>query len=688
MRNTRKTVLAAVAALLLFPSVCHAHIAKIVIEKVESPTFGGKSFGDVGQYEKIIGHAYGEVDPTDPRNALITDINRAPLNAHSRVEYDTPFYILRPVNMKPGHLVLLYDVVNRGNKVALSALNRVGNRTNDPTTAMDAGDGFLMRQGIVVVWGGWQGDLRPIADLMAMNVPVAKDSGAAITGRVRVAYSFGIWIPVGTHPNTQLLPSNETATTDNSGATLTRRVRQADSPVPVPSSEWAFADCTAAAFPGVPSASKICLKDGFDPNFLYELTYTAKDPKVLGLGFAATRDLVSFFRRAEKDDAGTPNPLAGEIRAAILFGISQSGYFARQFLHLGFNEDETGRTVFEGMYPDLATGRLQLNIRFAQGSSAYSSHYGDITPRDAPFTWTPIYDPVAGYAGGVLERCLNTHTCPKIVQSVSATEYWGYRASLNTTDALGTHDLEIPANVRMYFFSGAPHQGAARSSTGMCEQLNNPMNNPRAPVLSLRALFLALENWVLDGTEPPASEIPTIREGTLVRPDQGSTGWPKIPGVKYTGLIGRSPIVNRGPGFVPRDESGIVAEPATSIPGSREYVVLVPKVDADGNDVAGIRSTTILAPVGTYTGWNLRRAGYGEDDMCDLWGSFIPFKRSKAERITTGDPRRSLEERFGDHAGYVAAVRKAADDLVAKRFLLSEDAASLVVDAEASDILH
>jgi hypothetical protein len=687
MRNTRRTALAVVAALLL-PSVCQARIVKIVIEKVESPTFSGRSFGEIGQYEKIIGHAYGEVDPTDPRNALITDINRAPLNARGHVEYDTPFYILRPVNMKPGQLVLVYDVVNRGNKVALSALNRVGSRTNDPTTAADAGDGFLMRQGVVMVWGGWQGDLRPMAGLMAMNVPVATESGTTISGRVRVAYSFGIWMPVGSHTNTQLLPSNDIVSVDTSGATLTRRVHQADPPIPVPSKEWAFADCTATPFPGVPSASKICLKDGFDPNFLYELTYTAKNPKVLGLAFAATRDLVSFFRHAEKDEVGTPSPLSGGFRAAILFGISQSGYFTRQYLHLGFNEDETGQTVFEGMYPDLTTGRLQLNIRFAQGSSAYSSRYGDITPRDAPFTWTSTYDPVAGYSGGVLERCLKTRTCPKIIQSVSATEYWGYRASLNTTDALGSHDLEIPANVRMYFFSSAPHQGASASSTGMCQQLNNPMNNPSNPVLSIRALFLGLENWVLNGTEPPASEIPTIRGGTLVRPDQRSTGWPAIPGVKYTGLIGQSPIVNRGPGFIPRDESGIVAEPATSIPGSQQYVVLVPKVDEDGNDVAGIRSTTILAPVGTYTGWSLRRAGFGEDDMCDLWGSFIPFKKSKAERVAAGDPRLSLEERYGNHAGYVAAVRKAADDLAAKGFLLPEDAASLVADAEASDVLH
>jgi Alpha/beta hydrolase domain len=684
----RRNLLAAVAALLLTPCFVQARITKIVIEKVQSPTFGGKSFGEVGQYEKIVGRAYGEVDPTDPRNALITDINRAPLNSLGHVEYDTPFYILRPVNFKPGRLLLIYDVVNRGNKIALSALDRVGGRTNDPTAAADAGDGFLMRQGAVMVWGGWQGDLRSTADLMAMNVPVATESGSTISGRVRVAYSFGIWMTVGTHTDTQFLPSNESVSADNSGATLTKRVHQADSPIPVPNNAWAFADCAAAAFPGVPNTSKICLKDGFDSNFLYELTYTAKDPKVLGLGFAATRDLVSFFRHAEKDDAGTPNPLAGGFRAAILFGISQSGYFTRQYLHLGFNEDETGKTVFEGMYPDLTTGRLQLNIRFAQGSSAYSSHYGDITPRDAPFTWTSTYDPIAGYSGGVLERCLKTHTCPKIIQSVSATEYWGYRASLDTTDALGTHDLPIPPNVRMYFFSSAPHQGASASSAGMCQQLNNPINNPSNPVLSIRALFLALENWVLDGKEPPASEIPTIRGGTLVRPDQASTGWPTIPGVKYTGLIGQSPIINRGSGFIPGDESGIAAEPPTPTPGARQYVVLVPKVDTDGNDVAGIRSTTILAPVGTYTGWNLRRAGYGEGDMCDLWGSFIPFKRSKAERVAAGDPRLSLEERYGNHAGYVAAVRRGADALVAKGFLLPEDAASLVADAEASDILQ
>jgi hypothetical protein len=315
---------------------------------------------------------------------------------------------------------------------------------------------------------------------------------------------------------------------------------------------------------------------------------------------------------------------------------------------------------------------------------AYGQHENHLFPAyESPFTWLHVYDPVANRTAGLLERCQKSGTCPKIIQTVSSTEYWQGRMSLDTTDELGRHDNAVPDHVRMYLFSGTQHSPATVPTPGMCQQLNNP----NAYYDGLRALLVALERWIVAGNPPPPSQYPLIRDGTLVPPDQDSIGWPKIPGVKYTGRVNALTLVHFGPDFHPRDESGIIAEPATVVPG-RDYRVLVPRVDADGNEIAGIRSTTVCAPLGTYTGWNLRQGGFAEDELCRLQGMFIPFRKTRAERQAAGDPRLSLEERYGDHAGYVAAVRAAARVLVAQGFLLPEDADRLVSEAEASDVLR
>ncbi len=662
-----------------------ARITKIVINRFESPTFGGASFGNIGKYEKIVGRAYGEVDPRDPLNAIITDIEKAPRNARGYVEYDTDFYILKPMLMSQSNGLLFYNVVNRGNKQGFNQLNFGVVGGNDPTTG---GDGLTLKRGYTFLWSGWQADVLPVEGRMTFKAPVATIDGAEITGRVRAE------LMVGASANTLNLSSDlytalshdsyETISLDNSTATLTRRVREADLRIPIPNSDWAFADCNNVPFPGVPNTKKISLKGGFDPNYIYELIYTAKNPTVLGLGFAATRDVASFFRYSARDDFGMSNPLAGSIRAAIMQGNSQSGGFIRGFLDLGFNQDEVGRIVFEGMNIHIATRRGPLNIRFGQPGRATGQHEDHLYPGfESPFTWMPVYDPVAGEDGWFLERCYTTGTCPKIIQTVTSLEYWNMRMSLNTTDALGKKDIPIPDHIRIYLFSSTQHAPAATPAQGMCQQLNNP-----APYNeTLRALLVALERWVLEGVKPPPSQIPTLREKTLVPSDKASTGWPDIPGVKYTGAVSELTLTDYGPEFQPMNVSGIVKEPLSEQTG-RKYTVLVPKVDADGNDIAGIRSTTIQAPLGTYTGWNLRRAGFAEDELCGLNGSYIPFRRTRAERMAVGDPRLSLEERYMDHSGYVAAVKRAADNLVAKGFLLPEDAIQLLTAAEASNVLR
>jgi hypothetical protein len=649
------------------------------------PFAGGIPFGTTGPYEKLVGTAYLELDPADPHNTIIQDITLAPRNAQGMVEYATDVYVLKPLDMRRGNGVVLYDVLNRGNKPALG-FNAGVPSGNDPD---GAGDGFLQRKGYTIVWSGWQADVLPGGDRLTMRVPVARHpDGSTITGTVRAEFIVNAatnTLNLSSGSFTGLTHSSyETASVDNAAATLTRRRREADPRTPVSNGDWAFADCTSTPFPGTASTSRICLRSGFQPDFIYELLYTAKNPLVLGLGFSATRDVVSFFRNALADDQGTSNPLAGNVQATVMYGASQSGRFMRTFLDLGFNQDSTGRTVFDGMMPHIATGRIPLNVRFGQPGRAYGQHEDHLYPGfESPLTWGPVSDPLARRTAFLLARCRQQGSCPKIMQTVTDTEYWQGRMSLNTADALGQRDIPIPGNVRIYFFSSTQHAPAAAPARGICQQLSNP--NPSRE--TARALLVALERWVRSGAEPPANRYPTLREGTLVRPNQGSVGWPNIPGVKYTGSPNGFTLLSFGPQFSYRNDSGIVREPPAAVSG-RDYVVLVPKVDGDGNEIAGVRSTMIQAPLGTHSGWNLRRAGFSEDELCGLTGSYIPFAKSTAERMAKGDPRPSLEERYGTHDRYVEAVRAAAGRLVTQGFLLPEDAARLIREARDGSVLR
>lgn len=680
-----------VLALLAFQlpaKIAAAHVVRVVIQRVESPTFGGTSFGSVGQYEKIVGVAYGEVDPSDPHNAIIQDIALAPRNSRGMVEYSTDVYILRPLDPKKGNEVLFYDVVNRGNKLALAGYNVGGTSSNDPSdTTAAAGDGFLMNQGYTIIWTGWQGDVLPGNSRMGMHVPTLMLgwSGEVLSAMVdselvvnKRENTLNLSSGSFTGLNTESYPA---ASLDTTKATLTRRMHEKDAGEPLSPSDWAFADCSVKPFPGVPSETQVCVKGGFDPNYLYDLQYEAMEPKVLGLGFAATRDFISYLRH---DDDGLQ--LIGfkrgvsEPHAAIMYGASQSGRYVRSYLDLGFNADEKNQIVFEGMIPHLATGRIPLNVRWGQPGRATGQHVDHLYPiAELPDTWETEQDPVEGVAtGSILDHCKESKTCPKVMQEVTGTEYWQGRMSLDTTDPMGKNDLAIPANVRIYFLSSTEHGPAATPSKGICQQLSNP-----APYReTLRALLTGMTEWVVHDQKPPESRYPTIKDGTLVKSED--TGFPKIPGVNYTGLYNYYQLLDFGNAFKPLLESGIVA-PAKKVAGAN-YVVLVPKTDPDGNDIAGVRSTTIQAPVATYTGWNLRAAGFAENELCGLSGSYIPFAAHKADRVASGDPRLSLEERYHSHAGYVSAVTAAANDLVSQGYLLPEDARRLISEAQASNI--
>lgn len=662
-----------------------ARITRIEITRVEAPTFGAASFGAVGTYDKLVGRAFGEVDPRDPQNAVIQDLELAPRNARGMVEYSMDIYILAPHDAARGNGTIFYDVVNRGNKNILGLFNIGAVGGNEPTAA---GDGFLQNQGYTLVWSGWQPDVAPGGGRLTMTVPIAHSPGGGeITGRVRGEY-------IVTAPaTTQNLSSGTftglnhtsfpTVSLDNRDAQLTRRVKEADARVAIPATDWAFADCTTTPFPGTPSATQICVKDGFSPDNIYELLYTAKNPTVLGLGFAATRDLIAFLRHAQRGDDGVANPLAGAIRTALAHGTSQSGRYLRTFLSLGFNRDERGHTVFDGMNPHLASQQLPLNVRFGQPGRAYGQHEDHLFPTaQPPFSYGPSVDTLAGDTGGILDACHRSRTCPKIIHTVSSTEYWQGRMSLDTTDVHGRFDLVQPHEVRLFHFAGTQHVPAGVPAAGICQQLSNPNSYQQG----LRALLVALRAWVVSDVEPPASRIPTLGKGTLVESAQRAIGWPEIPGVRYSGVLDQLRLLDFGRRFDVDRETGIVDEPPHAI-GRAEYNVLVPKVNADGNEVAGLRSVTLEVPLGTYAGWNLRRAGFAEGEECGLTGSFIPFARTAAERQAAGDPRLSLEERYRDHAGYVAAVRAATVPLVTARLLLQADADRVIAQADASDVL-
>ncbi|MGH6770839.1 MAG: alpha/beta hydrolase domain-containing protein [Xanthobacteraceae bacterium] len=661
---------------MVWPPPAEARITKLEITKTTSPAFGGRSFGTVGQYEQIEGIAYGEVDPTNPLNAIIQDIALAPRNARGMVEYSMDISILKPFDMSRGNRTLLYDVVNRGRQLAIQRFNIVlpGSKTDD---------GFLQSRGYTLVSSGWQGELSPGGNRLTIRVPIARATdGSTITGPVRAEYNLSKpapSLPLGARGSRAYEP----ATLDNARATLTARVRQNDARTTIPNDRWAFADCSKTPFPGAPSGKHICLRDGFDTNHIYELIYTAKNPLVLGLGMAATRDLVSFLRHG----GGTVhNPLDGAVRTTLLFGSSQSGRMARTMLSLGFNQDEDGRIVFQGMIPHVATARVGLNIRFAQpGRDAGLQHIEHHYPgADWPVVWSAAPDPITGESAGLLDRCTAAGNCPKIVQTVTDTEYWQRGMSLITGDASAQRDLVIPDNIRIYHFASTQHSGVRPGTTpakGICQFLHNPNSYHH----HMRALLIALHDWVVEGRQPPASRYPTIASGTLLPPKAELFEFPKIPGVAFTAMHNPRTIYNRGPAFNARNISGVMTEPPRPIHG---MPVLMPKVDRDGNGIAGVRSALLQAPLGTYLGWNYRAAGFGEGDLCDNAGSFIPFAATKAERLKSGDPRLSLEERYGSHDGYIAAVRKAAARLAQERLMLPEDVEGAVAFARASKVLQ
>jgi Alpha/beta hydrolase domain len=644
--------------------------------------FGGRTFGTygmVGTYQKLRGKAYGELDPNDPRNRVITDLQLAPRNAKGMVEYSTDIYILKPTDLRKGNHQLFMEVNNRGSKL-FAGLNG-SPFTNDPTTAADAGQAFLMNQGYTLVWSGWDPQALPVDDGLTIQVPVAKNrDGSSITGP---NYEY---IEFDNPTTTTAALSYNAATRDRAKAVLTVRDHLTDTPRTVPASGWEYASPNSLRL--LPAGT------AFKQGAIYEFTYTAKDPLVAGIGFAATRDVVSFLRHDRADSFGKRNPLAGDMTRAFAYAVSQPARYLNDFVWLGFNQDRRGGKVFDGIENWIGGGTgVGLNYRFAQPQRTERIRQHHLYPEAPfPFSYKTLRDPATGKTDGRDRRCRMTGTCPKIISLNSSNEYWSKAASLLHTDLSG-HDTHGPGNVRYYLLSSVEHTVVAEppNSPGPCAQPRNTID----PTSVERALFVALVRWVNAGDQPPASRVPRVADGTLVRvrPTRNSglgigvvpqeeLGWPSIPGVTYTGT---ATIRNRYD-FGPRFPSGIIDIYPPKATGFT-YRTFVPKVDADGNEIAGVRVPDVAAPIATFTGWGVRAPEFGGPDGCEGFGQTIDFAATAAERASTGDPRLSLAERYHDHAGYVAAVTTAAKELESQGFLLAQDADAYISAAETSSVL-
>jgi hypothetical protein len=691
-------------AILMAAGAAQARVTRIVVDETR-PLAAAAPDGIA--YEQIAGRAFGELDPQAPGNRIIQDADLG-LAPDGKLHYVATFVLSKPVDMSQASGLLWHDVPNRGNAL--------------PGTAAQAPERAFGDLGLM---SAWQGDnagataVRPAMNVTGthwLQVPVARGlDGKPITGEVlgRIVNRAG--------PASQplIVQSNPVPYKPVSLATQDARLvsRRGESTrgevigeTVIPSADWAWARCDAAnPFPGTPDATQICLRSGFEADKLYQVVFTAADPYLLGVGFAAWRDVGIFFKSAQADDTGTPNPVAQAVRYSIGRGISQSGNFLRGWLHLGFNQDESGRAgakLHDGLWPIIAGRRIALNFRWAQPDGVLELYQAG---SEGPQWWLPHPDPVrGGPVAGILDRCAASKTCPKIVEHFGSAEVWALKLTPEWVGTDAKADLPLPPNVRRYYIASSSHGGGAGGFDTSLPGVGLPTSGPSCPgnnygqgllpanpvphTQTVNALRVHFRNWVMRGTEPPPSRWPRLADGTLALASKAGIGFPTLPQLRPTvpEVDFIMPVLDYdwGPGFKAVDGSGI---PGAAVPSIRQVLpMLAPKVDADGNELGGVPVVLLDAPLGTYLGWNVTAGGarpFHQGQICDYVGGMIPFAKSTQDRQSRGDPRASLEERYGSNDGYVAAVRKAADKAMAQGFLLADDAEALVRAAAASNVL-
>lgn len=685
LRNLSIVITAVSAVALLASPPAQAKITSIVIDGANSqnPTFGGTVFAESGAtYQKISGRAFGEVIPTDPHNSVIVDINLAdPAKVNPTtggVKYSVSFVLLQPTVLANGNHRMFALIPNRGSPNGLSNIIGGNAATITPTSvlnAANAGNGFLMRKGFSILIMGWDVSAATAANTYNIDTPIAKNlNGTSIVGPSLEEFVIDT-TGTSTSPALMYPAADFTNTLANKDlAKLSCRVRQQDPPAYLPSSAWEYVNATSIRLTGIGGPATF-------PLGLCEFTYPAKDPLIAGIGLAAMRDIMSFMRNAS---AGEGNPLAGDVQHIYTHCSSQPCRTMHDFVYLGFNQDEDGRQVTDGVLNWIATGNfLKLNYRFSNAGRTHRQHINRWYPEfEFPFSNLVYTDSVTGKTDGKFNRCGASDTCPFWMETFSENEYWAKAGSTTHFDAV-KRDLEDPPKTRLYLMSSHPHGASATTAPGICQQNQNPLQ----PYSVLRAQLLNLDAWATSGTLPPATRLPRFDNGTLVRAlPQSLQGFPNIPArppvpsaaapsldtglaVIYNGRMHTGDLFDYGPRYF---TEGIVDNFPPILKGS-PYSALVPKTDADGNDLAGIRLPEVVVPTATYTGWALRKNPAGANDGCDASGQKILFRKTVGGRLAIGDPRLSLDERYSSRADYIAKVTAAAIALRDARLMLQED---------------
>ncbi len=657
-----------ISALLLPAQSAHGTVERIEILS-RSLVAGGKAFGTVGPYEKLIGRLHFSVDPEHPANAAIVDLSLAPRDETGRVAFAGDFVLIKPVELRRGNHRLLYEVSNRGNLLLLSTFNDAP-WTNSPAHAEQFGTGFLLERGYALLWSAWNWDVLPGNGRLQIGLPVATRNGRPITGPVAAEITVKNASPVATVAwgwSRGYPPHDPVAPT----ARLTVREFPAAPRREIPREAWHF----VLPPKGHEGPVEVALDGGFQPGLLYELVYHAKDPRVVGLGLAAIRDSLSFFRYATADRAGYVNPLvvqrnggmALDPEAVLVFGFSQSGRVLQHMIWQGFHVDETGRPAFDAaLVHGAGGGKGSFNHRFAQ-TTRHPSHYEDhLYPADFfPFTTISGRDPVTGQEGSLLDRARALGFVPFLFYTATGTEYWTRSASLLHSDVTGTRDAPLDPRTRVYFIAGAQHAVSPATGRGQFEFCGNPLDY--RPLL--RALLIALDRWATQGRSPPESVYPKIAQGALGDVRTYRARFPEPLGLRLPKTNLQPPRLDLGPRF--KDQGIADVQPARPLAA---YVTLVPLPDSDGNDLGGVRLPAVAVPLGTYLGWNLRRAVRGATDRLGRWrGAFLPFATDEDLRGALDDPRPSILERYGTRSHFLEQTRAAADELAARGFLLAED---------------
>ena len=647
-------------------------VTKIEV-KSRVPFAQGREFGDVGSYEQLDGAVHFAVDPEHPANETVADLNLAPRNEQGQVTFSSDFRILRPVDPARGNRRLLLDVLNRGKALALRNINSAPEVA--PDAPPNAGNGFLMREGYTVVWCGWQHDVPDAPGLLRINAPEARENGEPVSGTIVVTVQPHVPGQVQFLSDRLHRPyaSNHL---EDWNAVMTVQDHEDGPERVIPRQEWAFARLEGER--KVPDTSHVYLESGFVPGKVYQVIYSTTGAPVVGLGHLATRDIAAFLRNG---DAADGNPCAGEIDRAYAFGVSQSGRFLRQFLYMAVNFDQDGNTVFDGFIPHVAGAkRGEFNQRFGQPSSQASRSTNSLFP----FSDTDQTDSETGLTDGLLTRLAAKGPLPKIMYVNTSSEYWAGHCALMHVDLEGKRDLELPDAVRVYLLAGTQH------GLGSLPLTDNDADGYRTQQLVncldyrplLRAALTNLDKWVTSGELPPASRYPRLDDGTAVTPETALTTIGSIPGVNSPAHLRRFTRLDFGPD----------PDVPTKIPAEvgRPFPTLVPVVDDNGNELAGITLPYISAPLATYTGWNLRHPDIGGADQVmstggasggTLRGSTIPFPVTVEARSSAGDPRQSVEELYQSRDGYLERVEQDARSLIDEGYLLAEDVPTVLEQA-------